>query len=65
MYTYVFSMLAPPARPKELDGSTSTNGVAQSCVESDTAATNADETSVSMPLLVLNGVPPPRPQVHF
>lgn len=71
VYTYVFSMLAPPVRPKELDGSTSTNNVttpkaeiAQESEETNAAATSLVETSISMPFLALD-VPPPRPQVRF
>lgn len=72
VYTYVYSMLAPPVRPKELDGSTSTNGVttpkaetAYESVERNAAATISEETSITVPLLVLDDVPPPRPQVCF
>ena len=71
MYTYVYSMLAPPVTPKELEGSTSTNGeitpkaeTAHESLESNAAATNSEESSISMPLLALD-VPPPRPQVPF
>ncbi|KAG0611653.1 hypothetical protein M758_7G155600 [Ceratodon purpureus] len=69
VYTYVYSMLAPPERPKELDGSNSTNGVmtgkaetAYESTERNVAATSSEETSISVPLLVLDDVPPPRPQ---
>ena len=72
VYTYVYSMLAPPERPKELDGSNSTNGVmtgkaetAYESTERNVAATSSEETSISVPLLVLDDVPPPRPQVCF
>uniref|UniRef100_A0A7I4EJ33 Uncharacterized protein n=1 Tax=Physcomitrium patens TaxID=3218 RepID=A0A7I4EJ33_PHYPA len=63
VYRYVYSMLAPPSKPKGVDGSTSSDVVgANGSDETNIEPTISHATSVSMPLLIHNNSPPPRRQ---
>lgn len=72
MYTYVYSMLAPPVRPKELVASTSSTDLAvppkaetaDGIDEADSENRDSEETAVTIPLLVTEA-PPARPQVRY
>lgn len=68
VYTYVYSMLAPPVRPKELEASTSSSDLLQKdetpegTHEADSENSVSEETAVGIPLLFPEATPAP-PQV--
>lgn len=64
VYTYVYSMLAPPLKPKELGGSMSPEiVVANESQETNEVISVSHESTDSVALLIANDAPPPKPQV--
>lgn len=63
VYTYVYSMLAPPLKPKELGGSMSPEiVVANESQETNEVISVSHESTDSVALLIANDAPPPKPQ---
>lgn len=70
MYTFVYSMLAPPLGPKGLGPSTSSTDLvgvptAETAHGIDEADSETEETAVSIPLVSPEALPATPPQVRY